>query len=228
MTSTACPACRTALTSSEMPNGNLVCRKNKSGSPPEGRHHRAGLALLPVALGDQPALLAGALPDAEQIALVHLHPVGAHVDIAGSWIAIDEGVAGPDITPAVAAVGLLSTGNLSRSTSLAHDVLHHRTGRDLFGRNRRRCSLWRAAWRTISILGVPGGSLERDRHAHARGGRNASERESPSDSLESVEHQRRRLIDQLEAVSPAPLISRFQSALRITVTSPELLAFRQE
>src|SRR5438874_931492 len=72
----------------------------------EGCDHRTGLALSPVPFGDQATLLAGTLPHAEQIALVHLHPVGAHVDVASLRVAIDEGVARPDVASPIAPVRL--------------------------------------------------------------------------------------------------------------------------
>ncbi len=174
-----------------------VGEKEQQRIATERRHHRAGLALFPVTLCDQPALLARALPDAEQVALVHLHPVGAHVDVAGLRIAVDEAVAGADIASAIHAVRLQHRKLEQIDLVVAHDVLHHRAGRDLLGRDRPR--VLDALRRVPHDLhpGRVGRQPERDRHAHARGSRYAEHAEAFRIALDLVEHQRRRLIDHL-------------------------------
>ena len=52
--------------------------------------NRTALPLVPVALTDLPALLARTHPQSQQVALVNLHPIGAHVDISRIRIPIDQ------------------------------------------------------------------------------------------------------------------------------------------
>ena len=195
---------------------------------PEGRHHRAGFALFPVPLGDQAALLTRALPNAEQVAFVHLHPVGAHIDIAGLRIAIEKGAAGADIATTVLAMGFEHRKLEQIDLVVAHDVLHHRTGRNLPGRDRRR-ALEALRRKTHNLhLGGVGRQAERDRHAHARAGREAEHTEARRIAGDLVEHQGRRLVDQLGG----GLGQRPDLEIPIGIADhrhlAELLAFRQE
>src|SRR5579883_1583996 len=107
-----------------------VRKEKQERIAPEGCNDRASLALPPISLGDQPPLLARALPNAEQVALMHLHPIGAHVDIATLGIAIDESVAGADVASAILPMRLQNRKLEQVDLVVAHDVGYHRAGCD--------------------------------------------------------------------------------------------------
>src|SRR5262249_42133363 len=62
------------------------------------------LPALPVPLADRPALLTGADPETQLIALVDLHSVGSEVDVAAVGIPVDQHAARAEIPSTIARV----------------------------------------------------------------------------------------------------------------------------
>src|SRR4051812_29424163 len=161
----------------------------------ESDDHRTGFPFLPVPLRNESALLPGTLPYAEQIALVHLHAIGPHIDIAGLRVTIDESIAGSDVAAAIALVRLQHGKAQQIDFIVTHDVLHDRAGLDLLGRNwLGMLDAVRGVLHDLHARRV-GWKAERQTHANPRCGRNAQHPETLGVVLDLVEHQRWRLID---------------------------------
>ena len=96
-----------------------------------GGNDRRSLPLVPVPLAYLPALLAGAHPQAEQVFLVRLHPVGADVDEVRLRVLVDEHAAGAEVAASVRGV-VAGDGQLPDVDVLALEhVLHHGAARHL-------------------------------------------------------------------------------------------------
>ena len=121
---------------------------------------------------------------------MHLNSIRSHVDVAGIRIAVDDGVAGADVAPAVTLVGTNGRELQQIDLVVAHYILHDRAGLYLFG------------WHTLCILNPSRGladklhgfqvsrQAKRQRSAHPRGDRQAENAKAFGISFDLVEHQR--------------------------------------
>ena len=168
----------------------------------EGRHHRAAPSLLPVALADLPAVLAWAHPQAQQVALVDLHPVGPGVHEAALRVPVDEAVAGADVAAPVHGV-VAGRGEPQQVHVVAgHDVLHHRPVRHLQRRDRLHLPHLPRCHLAEPRPGLVDRQPQRQRRPLVRSGEQPHHPETGRISLDAVEQQHGRVRDQLAGHLP--------------------------
>ena len=168
----------------------------------EGGHHRAAPALLPVALADLPPVLARAHPQAQEIAAVDLHAVGPRVHETALRVAVDDAVAGADVSAAVHGVVARRREAEQVHVLPGHDVPHHRPVGHLHRRDRLHVP--HLLRRQLAELrpGFVNRQPQRQRRPLVRGGEQPHHPEARRIALDVVEQQHGRVRDQLPGHLP--------------------------